>query len=91
VLECDRLAAMPFGDKAVAKGPRIEQIDAIKAVPACRKAVAQYPGSLRLKFQLGRALVRNGDMDEGMALMRESADKGYAAAMLGMAHMLYTG
>lgn len=89
VLECDKLAAMPFDEKAVAKGARIEQIDALRAVPACREAVGHFPDSPRLKFQLARALVRNGNTDEALTLMREVADKGYAAAAVGMAYMLF--
>lgn len=91
VTECDRLAAMPHDEQAIVEGVKLEKIDAEKALKACRSAVEKHPDSLRLKFQLGRSLAQYGEYDKAIRIFRETADKGYAAAMMAMAYMLYNG
>ncbi len=57
VHECDELAADPKDIFAVSEGARIEQLDALSAVGACKKAIAEYPEEARFHAQLARALL----------------------------------
>src|SRR5262249_29456500 len=67
VTECDQLAASPFDANAVAPGVDAGGIEHARAVPACEEAVATYPESPRLRFQLGRAYSAKGDRDRAIA------------------------
>jgi TPR repeat protein len=80
---CDRLAAEP-GDPGRAEGVAgvaFDEIEAERAVAACRKAVAEAPGNDRLAYQLGRALHRAEAYAEAMAWYRKAADAGNARAL----------
>ena len=58
--DCDREAAGPLDLQGVAKGKLPNEIDAPKAIAACERAVAAYPGTPRFRYQLGRALLAAG-------------------------------
>ena len=77
---CDRLAGDPFDPHKGAPGVPFSNIDAEKAVSACRTAAEAAPGELRLSYQLGRALLRADERDEAAALIRAAAEKSYPAA-----------
>ncbi len=83
VTECDRLAARPLDPDHPPDAPGVEfaQIDAEHAIPACRAALAQYPGERRFMFALGRALQSAKQYDEAVRLYRQAADAGNASAM----------
>ena len=55
------------------------------AVAACTAAVAQYPNSLRLTYQLGRSLYANSELQKASEQFRKAAEQGYAAAQLDLA------
>ncbi len=92
VAECDRLTALKTdsnrpGGIAGIDIDAMKVLDAAKAVPACRAAVAARPQDARLKMQLGVALIPqytkspNEDHAEMIAVLRQSSDMGYPAAM----------
>ena len=92
VKECDRLAADPM-DKSRPAGVRgvyIFQLDAASAISACRAALARFPSSARLQFELGQALVKTGADEEAFAVLKRAADDGYAAAQVDIGE-LYRG
>jgi WD40 repeat protein/TPR repeat protein len=78
--ECDRLAAEPLDTFKQGPGVPFGNIDADKAIPACRSAVQTAPGDVRFRYQLGRALARAGEAQEAVELFRRAAEQGYAAA-----------
>lgn len=86
--QCDFLAAAPFNPIGVT-GIDFERIDTARAIPACEAAVAEDPDHPRHLYNLGRALDSAGDYKTAVAYYRESADRGYAAAIssLGVMHV----
>jgi len=77
---CDVFAAHPDDPERKAAGVAPEKIDVQRALAACRSAVARFPDSPRLHFQLGRVYLRDGNLAGAIAEYRMAADKGYAAA-----------
>ena len=59
ITECDRLAAHPLDKHAVSPGINTDNLDASKAVVACRVAVKEFPDERRFKYQLARALAKD--------------------------------
>ena len=84
--DCDRSAAFP-SDPTLPHGitgVAFNQIDAAKAVPACREALRVHPNDPRVAFQLGRALDKMGGSNadlEAVKQYRFAADAGHAGAM----------
>ncbi len=91
VHQCDRLAADPRDYERVA--PPVDDLRFLPklALGACREAVAAYPNEPRFRFQLGRALLGLGDVDESRAALQDAADKGYAVANLFLGRMFESG
>ena len=86
--QCDFLAAAPYNSIGVT-GVDFERIAYREAIPACEAALAQEPGHPRLLFNLGRSHDAAGDFAKAVALYREAAGFGYAAAIssLGVMHI----
>jgi uncharacterized protein len=80
VTECDRLAAPPDAVPGV-QGVYFETIDAVRAVPACRDAVALYPDEVRLQVWLGRALDKATSYAEARGWFEKAAALGERVAM----------
>ncbi len=80
--ECDRLAADPYDKQAVADGVLYVDLakKSLKAIRACRKAIAGDPESPRYMFQLGRSLDADKRYDDARKHYENAAAKGYAAA-----------
>jgi hypothetical protein len=96
VSECDLLAASrndttrPVGIAGIG----INEIDAVRAVPACRATLALRPSDPRATFQLARALQRAGGPDadaEAVNLYRKAADAGHTVAMVDLGHLYRDG
>jgi hypothetical protein len=96
VSECDLLAASrndttrPVGIAGIG----INEIDAARAVPACRATLALRPNDPRTTFQLARALQRAGGPDadaEAVNLYRKAADTGHTVAMVDLGHLYRDG
>jgi hypothetical protein len=91
VSECDLLAASRYDTTRPVgiAGIGISEIDAARAVPACRATLARRPNDPRTTFQLARALQRAGGPDadaEALHLYRSAADAGHTVAMIDLGH-----
>lgn len=92
--ECHALAASTFDKEhpAHVAGVAPDKIDAAKAVPACRKALAESPQDMRIKFQLARSLAAaKGDPAEIAKLYREAAEAGFPLAQFALGALLFRG
>ncbi len=89
--QCDRLAADPVDYERVA--PPVDDLKFLptQAIIACREAVAAYPDTSRFRFQLGRALLALGDVDEARAALQTAGDDGYAVANLYLGRSFVSG
>ncbi len=79
--DCDLLAAHPGDSSKVVAGVEWEDMEMKKAVRACNKALKEYPGSVRLKYQYGRALHKGGFYENALKWYRKAADEGHVFAM----------
>ena len=88
VTTCDRLAASPSDTLAVAGPVDWEDIDADRALPACRAAVEADPDNPRLLYQLGRVLGSMERSAEAARWYEEAAEFDHPVAMnnLGVAY-----
>ena len=92
VTRCDRLAASRIDGGRVANGPlTVRGINPARAIPACRKALARFPGTARLQFQLGLALYRNRNFTGAARSYAKAADQGYGAAISALGFLYYSG
>lgn len=87
--DCDRLAASPGDPDRASEGIPFAAINTDAAIRACEAAVTEFPESLRLMFQLGRALDAAGRHGEAIQRYEKSAQSDYAAAQnnLGFAYL----
>lgn len=90
ITECDRLAVDARNFVGV-KGVSFEDIDAVKAVPACLTAVAAEPDSARLRHNLARALEKGERLSEALEQYQAAADKGHPAAINALGIMYLAG
>lgn len=81
VTECDRLASHPDDPFRVAPGLDREQIDLLKAIEACQRAVKEDPTNPRLNYQLGRTLGYSGRGAEGLANRAMAVEGNYPQAL----------
>ena len=86
VTDCDRLAATTTDPDNVG-GHHVElgQIKSAEAVAACTQALARYPDSRRLMFQLGRAHDAGRNAGESYRWYLKSAKLGSPAAQYNLA------
>jgi Sel1 repeat len=82
--ECDLLAADPYYRDLPrgVTGVKVDEIDAVRAVPACRRAVVEFPNVIRFQFELARAVEAEGYSNTQKALQfyRKAAGLGSAEA-----------
>jgi len=90
ITECDRLAVDARNFIGV-KGISFEDIDAIRAVPACLDAVAAEPASARLIHNLARSLEKAERLSEALEQYQVAADKGHPAAINALGIMYLAG
>lgn len=76
--DCDTLAAHPNDPQRKAPGLMPDKISPVLAVPACEKALGQYPNDARLNFQLGRAYDKAGNSPLALRQFQKAADQDYA-------------
>jgi hypothetical protein len=55
VQECDRLSADPNNPASVVRDRDFEEVDYVKAIPACEESVRLYANERRFAFQLARS------------------------------------
>ena len=89
-LACDELAAAR-DNNAFVPGVDLDQIDAQRAIPACRIDLDSNPDHPRLMHNLARSLERGGRLDEAIGLYRQAAELGYAASQNDLGVMLLLG
>ncbi len=80
VTDCDNLAAHPADPNKVTSGVQWDLMKGREAIRACEQAVQQYPDELRLRFQLGRSLLRMQRRDDALPHLIDAAEKGYLIA-----------
>ena len=82
VMECDRLAAMPFdtGHPPSIAGLEVDKINVAAAGPACNDAMQRYPDVMRFVLEAGRVATARKDYAEARRLYEQAAAAGYAMA-----------
>jgi hypothetical protein len=90
VVDCDRLAAMPYdtGHTASLAGVDLDKINVKAATSACNDAMQRYPDVARFVYQAGRVATARKDYPEAKRLYEQAAATGYALAMnnIGLIH-----
>ena len=96
IIKCDQLASHP-SDKTRPVGiPGVDfaHIDSARAVSACQDAMRVRPNDMRIVFQLGRSLQKDGSssaMIEAARLYKLAADQGYAGAQYALGRFYESG
>ena len=96
VLQCDRLASSPYDTTRPMNMPGVEfnHIDTANAIPACRNALREHPNDIRVAYQLGRSLQKDGNssaMAEAARLYKMAADQGVAGAQTNLGNLYESG
>ncbi len=83
VMDCDRLAAMPYdtGHPPSIAGLEVDKINVAAAAPACNDAMQRYPDVTRFVFEAGRVASARKAYAEARRLYDQAAAAGYAMAM----------
>ncbi|UCI07120.1 caspase family protein [Mesorhizobium sp. B1-1-8] len=87
---CDREAGEPLDLQGVVPGLLPNEISS-NAVDVCRAAVKAYPDVARFRYQLGRALLAVGKVEEAKKAIQEAADKGHVRAVFELGYLNATG
>ncbi|WP_027143747.1 caspase family protein [Mesorhizobium sp. WSM3626] len=87
---CDREAGEPLDLQGVVPGLLPNEISS-NAVDVCRAAVRAYPDVARFYYQLGRALLAVGKVDEAKKAIQEAADKGHVRAVFELGYIAASG
>lgn len=77
---CDIEAAHPSDPNHLGEGKSSSNVDTFAAIAACRQAVKNSPSTARFHYQLGRALVYQGEVVEGLTHVQHAADMNYMQA-----------
>ena len=78
--QCDTYAANPFDPQRKAVGVPREKLSPALAIPACKSALAKFPTSPRLMYQLGRSYHYAGNVGEALTYYRQAAQYNYVTA-----------
>ncbi|MBN9549705.1 MAG: caspase family protein [Alphaproteobacteria bacterium] len=87
---CDQAAGEPLDLQGVVSGKLPSEIDG-GAVESCEAAVKAYPGIARFRYELGRALLASGRIDEARQAIQEAADKGHVRAVYELGYIAASG
>ncbi|RRH97437.1 peptidase C14 caspase catalytic subunit p20 [Mesorhizobium tamadayense] len=87
---CDREAGEPLDLQGVVPGLLPNEIST-NAVDVCRAAVKAYPDVARFRYELGRALLAAGKVDQAKKAIEEAADKGHVRAVFELGYLNATG
>jgi TPR repeat protein len=84
--DCDRLAQPPNIGSGYPRvyGVTFEKIDGNAAQEACERALREFPGEVRFKAYLGRALERLNRLEEASVMYRQAAENGDASAQVNL-------
>ncbi|PBC07824.1 caspase family protein [Mesorhizobium sp. WSM3859] len=87
---CDTQAGEPLDLQGVVPGLLPNEIGA-DAVEACRAAVKAYPDVARFHYELGRALLAAGKVEEAKKAIQKAADQGHVRAVFELGYLNATG
>ncbi|TPI13374.1 hypothetical protein FJW06_14465 [Mesorhizobium sp. B4-1-3] len=87
---CDQAAGEPLDLQGAAPGRLPNEIGG-GAVDACQAAVKSYPDIARFRYELGRALLAAGRIDEARQAIQEAADKGHIRALFALGSIASSG
>ncbi|AZO16743.1 peptidase C14 caspase catalytic subunit p20 [Mesorhizobium sp. M2A.F.Ca.ET.043.05.1.1] len=87
---CDQKAGEPLDLQGVVPGLLPNEIGA-GAVDACQAAVKAYPDVARFHYELGRALLAAGKVDEAKKAIQKAADQGHVRAVFELGYLNATG
>ncbi|RWM31615.1 caspase family protein [Mesorhizobium sp.] len=87
---CDREAGEPLDLQGVVPGLLPNEISS-NAVDVCRAAVKAYPDVARFRYELGRALLATGKVDEAKKAIQEAADRGHVRAVFELGYIASSG
>ncbi|MDX8479280.1 caspase family protein [Mesorhizobium sp. VK24D] len=87
---CDQAAGAPLDLQGVAPGRLPNEIGG-EATDACEAAVKAYPDVARFRYELGRALLAAGKVDEARKAIQDAADKGHVRAVFELGYVASSG
>ncbi|QKC91840.1 peptidase C14 caspase catalytic subunit p20 [Mesorhizobium sp. NZP2234] len=87
---CDQAAGEPLDLQGVVPGLLPNEIGA-EAVKACEAAVKAYPDVARFRYELGRALLAAGKVEDAKKAIQAAADKGHVRAVFELGYLNATG
>jgi uncharacterized protein len=89
--DCDTYTAHDQDPQRKSAGVSFDKINPSLAVPACESAVREYPTSMRLVFQLGRAYQKANNFAAALLQYQKAAGQEYAAAKNNIGLMYFNG
>jgi TPR repeat protein len=87
---CDSAAGEPLDLQGVVPGLLPNEIGA-EAVKLCEAAVKAYPDVARFRYELGRALLAAGKVDQARKAIQQAADRGHVRAVFELGYLYATG
>ncbi|BCG90029.1 hypothetical protein MesoLj113c_61390 [Mesorhizobium sp. 113-3-9] len=87
---CDQAAGEPLDLQGVVPGLLPNEIGA-EAVKACEAAVKAYPDVARFRYELGRALLAAGKVEDAKKAIQVAADKGHVRAVFELGYIASSG
>lgn len=87
---CAELAAGIY-EAGVERGVPFADIDAERAIPACREAVAADSSDVPSSYRLGRALGAAGSWEDALPMFRRGVEAGYAPSFAALGYMYLNG
>lgn len=87
---CDQAAGEPLDLQGVVSGRLPNEIGG-GAVEACEAAVKSYPDIARFRYELGRALLASGRIDEARNVIQDAADEGHVRAVYELGYIAASG
>ncbi|MER8482108.1 caspase family protein [Mesorhizobium sp. M1322] len=87
---CDLAAGEPLDLQGVVPGLLPNEIGA-DAVKLCEAAVKAYPDVARFRYELGRALLAAGKVDQARKAIQQAADGGHVRAVFELGYLYATG
>jgi tetratricopeptide (TPR) repeat protein len=87
---CDSAAGEPLDLQGVVPGLLPNEIGA-DAVKLCEAAVKAYPDVARFRYELGRALLAAGKVDQARKAIQQAADRGHVRAVFELGYLHATG
>ena len=85
--DCDKLAGEPLDLQGVSPGLLPNEIDPLKAVPACTQATAAFPDVARYTYQLGRANLAARDLPAAKMHFEQAVKLGHIRAYYQLGNM----